>query len=111
MLIHFLLVLEQYRECQGEYFVLTVSFRRDGKEEASMEKSGLGIFMQTALLKAKECTRKPSATDVLEWSPMQVLSGQNVILKCHPQPHGITSQEQSESLGFWTSSIVWYPIS
>jgi hypothetical protein len=46
--------------------VLTVSFRSDGKEEGSMEKSGLEIFMQTALLRAKEFTRKPSETDVLE---------------------------------------------
>jgi S-ribosylhomocysteine lyase LuxS involved in autoinducer biosynthesis len=76
-----------------------------------MEKSGLGIFMQMALLRAKVCTRKPSATDVLEWSPMQALTGQYVILKCHPQPYGITSQELSELLGFWTLSIVWYSIS
>jgi hypothetical protein len=68
-----------------------VSFHRDGKEEASMENSGLRIFMQMALLRAKKCIRRPSAIDILEWSPMQLLTRQNVILKCHPQPYGIKS--------------------
>jgi hypothetical protein len=65
MLLHFHLGVEQHRECQGDHFALTVSLRRDGKEKASMEKSGLGKFVQTALLGANYCTRKPSAADVL----------------------------------------------
>jgi hypothetical protein len=54
MLVHFVLWVEQHRECQGDHFALTVSFCMDGKEEASMEKGGLGKFVQMALLRAKE---------------------------------------------------------